>query len=456
MKDSINKYFAFSANDENYAVINAETLDIFKFSGDIEGLLEAIDEKGVSQSERACSCSGVGNPDEVLASVTLCVSENCNLACKYCYADAGAYGQSRGRNMTFEDMVVMFEKLIGVYPRGAMGITFFGGEPMLAFSQIEKFVKYVCAITKKNGLRTPLFAIVTNGTLIDDHAWSVFNEYSFNVTVSLDGPKDVNDAMRVYASGNTSVYDDVKRNLRSRKERTFPLVAEATLTLDYFLSYTSGEVESYMKSFFDLGFDSVSPFLAESKEADWENPETVQAVSIFHKDLTDYCLGNLLLSEDDYSRVPSFILKPIISILKKQKRTGCSAGKESLFYVSSGDIYPCQMYYGDSSYAIGNIDDLEGLRRTIRTQKRLGCEDVPACRSCFSRNFCSLWCPGGAFLFTGSETNVNPARCLIQKAVAERVVCGLVDIFESSNADRFIHNLKLLSSKYSRSIYFEQ
>lgn len=455
MIELTNDHFAFSVGEGDYAILNAETLDVFKYSGTKEGLSKAVVTESACQSEKGCPCADVRMPEGTLAAVTLCVSENCNLACKYCYADAGAYGQSQGKNMTIDDMRLMFERLIMIYPSGVMGITFFGGEPMLAFSQIEKFVEYVSSTTKKRGLRTPLFALVTNGTLIDSHAWQVFNDYSFHVTVSLDGPKDVNDAMRVYAHGNASVHDDVASNLINQVKRTFSLCAEATLTLDFFLSYRQGTIESYMKSFFHLGFDSVSPFLAESKETDWQDKKIVQNVTYFYSDFTDYCFMSLLASDDSYLHVPSFILKPIISILKKQKRTGCSAGKESLFYTYSGDVYPCQMYYGNPKYAIGNIDNLEELQRTVQNRQRLTCENVSDCETCFSRGFCSLWCPGGAFLFAGSETNANPARCLIQRIVAERVICGLVSVFKSNEADRFIRNMTKLSNKFSRSSFFE-
>ena len=58
-------------------------------------------------------------------------------------------------------------------------------------------------IVVKHGKRVS-FMVNTNGTLMDDGLLEFFKKEDFAVTVSLDGPKDINDANRVYPDGKGS------------------------------------------------------------------------------------------------------------------------------------------------------------------------------------------------------------------------------------------------------------
>lgn len=447
-----NNTFAIQKDSDTYILFDAETHRIFLRRGNPNTDIP------VSQLEQNLPVTipdtQIRKPDQ-LASLTICMSERCNLRCKYCYANGGSYNHSViEADMEADDLKTMFRELLVIYPRGIMNYTFFGGEPMLAFSTIKEFTAYVIEESEAQGLCKPHFAIVTNGTLISQDAWDFFNQMHVSVTVSLDGNQQENDAMRIFAGSDKSVYQTVARNLTTYGSRSFFLVAEASLSVDFFRRYSAGYISEYLRTFDELGFDCVSPFIAETPELDSDNPEIKNGITLFYQDLVDHSF-TLLCSENHWGKTPTYILSVIVNILKKQSKRTCSAGKESLFYTKKGVFYPCQMYFGDVSQAIGCISDVRALKQTVMERKRRVRTEIHECQSCFARNFCTFWCPGGVFLFCGSEQTVDPVRCLAQKVIGERIIERIAQIYQSGNSELFISNLKKLSMQYSAKKYTE-
>jgi len=142
------------------------------------------------------------------------VSEDCNLACDYCYYST--CGGRIGRRVRRIDSALL-EKFIGEYMAYASrrgGVATFiwqGGEPLLAgldfFREVvELQIKYA-----RPGMMVSN-AVQTNGTLIDEEWARFFRKYNFLVGVSVDGPKEIHDARRVTGSGKGS-YDLVMRGI---------------------------------------------------------------------------------------------------------------------------------------------------------------------------------------------------------------------------------------------------
>lgn len=440
-----NKTYYLDRLDGSYVIFNAYSLRIFIYRGNIDDYIPESDVETVVTDKPQIDAGALSG---YLVSLTICVSESCNLACKYCYASGGSYGRDSSVLMTLTDMKHMFNSLLKIYPKGIINYTFFGGEPMLAFKEITQFVEYVLDESKNRNLKEPHFAIVTNGTLISEHDWDFFNKHSFAVTISLDGDKDVNDKMRVFSNSERSVFDAIKNNITSYGNRNFLMVAEATLGDFFFKEYVAGTAEQYVQTFKDLGFDSVSPFVAEYGDIDYNDSDFKEGIVSFYQDLVDYYM-QIILSDDQYETVPTYILSAITNIIAKKSKRTCSAGKESLFYTATGDVYPCQMYYGNEENKIANVMDQDAIRSKIEDKKKIRRDTISECRECYANRFCNFWCPGGSYMFTGCEAGVDPIRCIVQKAIGERVIYWISRIFESESRNKFMDNIKQLSNRYS-------
>lgn len=167
--------------------------------------------------------------------LTINVAEICNMKCTYCFANEGTYDNACGGIMSYENLCMLIQKVFSIYPEGTSGICFFGGEPLLAFSEIKKFIPYVVELYKEKGLPLPVFSINTNGTLLSKEVVEFINQYHIFVTISIDGDKENHDRMRIFKDG-TGTYDTIKQNLEAIEDKQFVLFCEATITEEYMIN----------------------------------------------------------------------------------------------------------------------------------------------------------------------------------------------------------------------------
>ena len=114
------------------------------------------------------------------------ICHDCNLRCKYCFADEGAYHAAR-EMMSSETAKRAIDFLIANSgSRRVLEVDFFGGEPLMNLSVIKETVAYAKAEAAKRGKRF-LFTTTTNGLLLNDDAIEFLNAEMENVVLSLDG-----------------------------------------------------------------------------------------------------------------------------------------------------------------------------------------------------------------------------------------------------------------------------
>ncbi|MFR7404137.1 MAG: radical SAM protein [Coriobacteriaceae bacterium] len=137
------------------------------------------------------------------------LSENCNLACKYCFvgSDACGSGNSYTKNMTkgvAEKAIDVFARQLELsstnYEEEQSDIIFFGGEPLLQFDVLVHVVERVRELVRKRPiLAHTQFAVITNGTLLDERR--ILKLHDLGVAVSIiDGFTEANE-MRVDKAG---------------------------------------------------------------------------------------------------------------------------------------------------------------------------------------------------------------------------------------------------------------
>jgi len=136
---------------------------------------------------------------------TLYLTNQCNLACTYCYEDLGGKEKeklSEEQLMTNIDLVLEREQ-----DNEQTLFVLFGGEPTLVWDKCKFAMEY--ALSKKQNCH---FNMITNGIkfLNDDFA-KEFKNYKYNKYISVDCSFDGSgNAERVYHSGKESLEDMFK------------------------------------------------------------------------------------------------------------------------------------------------------------------------------------------------------------------------------------------------------
>ena len=194
--------------------------------------------------------------DFPLQTLVLSLTNQCNLSCQYCYefgADKVATPDGKPKFMDFETAKASVEFLLEHSPgRRTVHITFFGGETLMNFPLLKKVVSYANQRAAGQG-RLIDFSLTTNATLLTPAIIEFLSENRIGVTVSMDGPADLHDKLRVFANGRGS-YDIIEPRVRALilNHRTRPITARVTLT-----SGVSDVVRIFRHLKNDLGFHEI-------------------------------------------------------------------------------------------------------------------------------------------------------------------------------------------------------
>lgn len=153
------------------------------------------------------------------------VASRCNLNCSYCYVynKGDSTWKERPAFMPDEVFDAALER-IGQWcaARGQTraDILFHGGEPLLAGH--ERFDDWCRRVRRAQRGVSISLSLQTNGTLIDEGWARLFAEHRIRVGVSLDGPPDLNDRLRIDHAGRGS-YGEIRRGVECLRAAGLPV-----------------------------------------------------------------------------------------------------------------------------------------------------------------------------------------------------------------------------------------
>jgi uncharacterized protein len=153
-----------------------------------------------------------------LTTMVLNVTNQCNLSCTYCYE----YGEDKivdtenGKQPKFMSEETARESVDFMLKESGDNkvahITFFGGETLLNFAVLQKTITYARRRAAEAGKDVD-FSLTTNATLLKPEIIEFLAEERVGVTISIDGPKEVQDKFRVFNNG-TGSYDVVAPKIK--------------------------------------------------------------------------------------------------------------------------------------------------------------------------------------------------------------------------------------------------
>lgn len=129
--------------------------------------------------------------------VTLVLTHRCNLDCNYCYA--GEHHRTDIDDQVLYDGV----ELLFADKARTVQLSFFGGEPLLAFDAMRRAVERA-QLRAADEDRTLAVQCTTNGSAIRDEHVAFFARSGARVTVSIDGVAEAHDLNRPRAGGGSS------------------------------------------------------------------------------------------------------------------------------------------------------------------------------------------------------------------------------------------------------------
>ena len=294
--------------------------------------------------------------ETVVKALCLHIAHDCNLACKYCFADEGEYKGDKGM-MSFEVGKQALDFLIANSGnRRNLEVDFFGGEPLMNFDVVKQLVRYGREQEKIHN-KNFRFTLTTNGVLLNDDIMDFINEEMANVVLSVDGRKEIHDLMRPTRNGKGS-YDLImpkfQKLAESRKQKNY--YVRGTFT------HNNLDFAEDVLSLADLGFEqiSVEPVVAQDD----------QDYAIRESDIPKICdeydkLAKALIERKKNGKEVNFFHfmidlsgGPCVA----KRLSGCGSGTEYLAVTPWGDLYPCHQFVGQDEFLLGNVFD--GVKKT--------------------------------------------------------------------------------------------
>lgn len=330
-------------------------------------VISSLMEEGIEQE----------NEGSFLDTLQLIVGNECNLACKYCYANCGTYNCKKNA-MAFYTAKNAIDIMFKKYNR-IDKIVFFGGEPFLFIETIEQICEYL-DINYKG--KYSFIGLMSNMYMLNERIINVIKKYDIQVSTSYDGNGELN-KYRVTKNGKNCAKTIVKNINRLYYETGQPKAVEVTISdVHNEKNLNKQDVIDRIKSEIPIENYTVNEMIPFSKDMEDHVYKTGDIKSF---DINDYLCREVVSME----------LNDFIGVIKGKACWDrfCYAGITKMTIYMNGDIYPCQMYCikPNALYKMGNVNRfseeefVKGKDYIDKISKKSDNE----CKRCHARLICS-------------------------------------------------------------------
>ncbi|MBM4284146.1 MAG: radical SAM protein [Deltaproteobacteria bacterium] len=348
--------------------------------------------------------------------------KGCNLSCRYCYADTAGDGVMSRRTLE----TALEKTARHAEDRGfrEIHILWHGGEPLLAGLGFFRAALQMLA-GLSSGLRFHHY-LQTNGLLLDPDFCAFFREHRFQIGLSLDGPQDLHDSMRVGADGQGS-HARVLEKVRLLEEQGVSAGFNAVVT-----RRSLGREQALYRYFQGLGYGfRVNP-LIPGRHPEASAPSLLQPgeYGAFLCRLFDAWTGTagrrVMVSPLD------LYLRAVLAgaPYECQQRETCVG--THLGVKPSGDAVLCCRF---ETHPLGNIHDRE-IRDLWASpfceEVRRRAETLSDCHSCKYWSICHGGCPLNALVFSQDHLAKDPF-CKDYQQIFGKIQRALAELHKASH-----------------------
>ncbi|MBQ8859093.1 MAG: 4Fe-4S cluster-binding domain-containing protein [Clostridia bacterium] len=320
-------------------------------------------------------------------SLTLIVTERCDLSCVYCYEH-----NKSAKQMTFEEAKKIIDRELVHLDEYQYTIEFFGGEPFLNFELIKQVVEYVLSTYYGHYC----FFATTNGTQVhgEIQEWLKKYRYAFTLGLSLDGNKIAHDLNRC----NSFDKIDLDFFLEQYPEQTVKMTIS-----EQSLPYLAESIQFLTEKGFPISCNLAYMI-------DWLAPKNAEVLEEELEKIIEYYLEHPKAPKCNMFDFPLAILAhPYKKQDKLRKYCGC--GTHMRCYDMDGECYPCQLF---SPLSAG---EKAWKSKDFQISDQLDKENFPeACKTCYYQRICQF-CLGSNYLSTGNIYHIDEARCRLYKLI---------------------------------------
>jgi uncharacterized protein len=340
--------------------------------------------------------------------MTVWLTSECDLRCKYCFVYKLNENQPHGKMTTeIADQLLRFAEQ-KLNDNGT--IWFFGAEPFCNFDTMQ----YITEKAVANGNKWK-FGATTNATLLTEERVRWMKKYNFGILCSIDGPKASHNQNRIYPNGEGS-WDDAWRGIGYVKQYLNPNPQIRWTVTPATTKGLADNIRTFVEThkLTNMAVDMV-----------YEVPWTKDDLATLRKELEIF--------RDDYGKwmaqgIPVFSMftrdaNSAVTNPVRRWASRCGLGEGSIGVDYDGTLYPCHRFIDSHQIKIGNIYNGFDANRLhwIEKYRKVApyCETPQKCLTCNNKKACIGGCIAMNYDVFGTS-HVNPeAFCTIKQLVTE-------------------------------------
>lgn len=314
-----------------------------------------------------------------IRSLTLNVTQICNLKCTYCAAGGdGTYGEAINKISVEKTLPQLKFFLESLKPGAQFNLSFVGGEPFLYPEAMKVIYDYILLQTAGLDI-TCKFMVTTNGTLMTEKTIEMLKTMKIHITVSLDGDASINDQVRPSKDGKSSTAATLKgieKLVQIRQHLASIGIASVSSAENMRVKESYLFFKTLNVDWYDFNFSYTEKSQAAQNE--------------FMKQMTEIAeLAWRSGGENELRKIKTF--NTYFDTFDSQQRIEnfCGAGKSYLMIDAKNRLYTCPWVVGENEEIVGEGSQLD-YDKLGKYQKPL--IELNNCQSCWARFVCGGGC----------------------------------------------------------------
>ncbi len=279
------------------------------------------------------------------------VGDHCNLKCEYCYEIQRLTG-THEKVMSTEQMRTYVKNFVGTHS-DISDIFLHGGEPLLAGKAF--FQEFIDCLKELGVYGNLTLGVQTNGTLLDQEWIDYFREHNFNIGISLDGDKAINDRFRVDHKGKGS-YDRVMEGIRLLQDNNIPFGIISVVSTEFL--DTPGIAKKILDHHISIGVQYIDIHPAFTpKDTSGSSAECNVSRDQYTSFMTELTYA---WAQSSNPELRLRCIEDLIQNLTDEKSKSCFAGGFCTNIIGidpSGAVSPCTRPFNDI-FTFGNAGDM--------------------------------------------------------------------------------------------------
>ena len=347
-----------------------------------------------------------------LQTLVVNVTNQCNLSCTYCYE----YGEDKivdtenGRQPKFMSEATARASVDFMLRESRENrkahMTFFGGETLMNFPVLKSTMEYARRRAAEEGKEVD-FSLTTNATLLRPDVIEFLAENRVGVTISIDGPEEIQDKFRVFKNGMGS-YDVAAPKIKAllERHRSRPIGARVTLTRQ---TLDVGRIYRHLTEelgFWEVGFAPVTT--AQHRGYAISDDGFDDLLSQFRALASEYKRAALENRHHGFSNV-----RETLQELHQghAKAYPCGAGIGLMGVATDGNVALCHRFAGSDDHRLGDVHDGVSWERQQQFLDTHHINEKTDCQTCWARPICAGGCYHEANTRYGETTRPNLHYC---------------------------------------------